>query len=123
MISELTIINCVLLSSKGTYCPPVSPIPNGRCRCNSKKDLSYCEPIYSSMQIECTCNLGYRIVGNQLLTCTGRGQWNYDQPTCVKGMVTMNLNFYLACQDIYMYTSSIYLDIILLCVTLNLQYH
>lgn len=103
MISELTIINCVLLSSKGTYCPPVSPIPNGQCRCNSKKDLSYCEPIYSSMQIECTCNLGYRIVGNQLLTCTNRGRWNYDQPTCVKGMVTMNLNFYLACQDIYVY--------------------
>lgn len=71
-------------SIEGTYCPPVSPIPNGQCRCNSKKDLSYCEPIYSSMQIECTCNLGYRIVGNQLLTCTNRGQWSYDQPTCVK---------------------------------------
>lgn len=68
------------------FCPAIPPIPNGKCYCNPKKDINFCEPFYLTMKIQCSCNEGYRLVGQRTLTCTDKGLWNYDQPTCVKGM-------------------------------------
>lgn len=72
------------LDGKDFYCPSIPPIPNGRCLCNDKKNTSFCEPFYLTMQVQCTCNYGYRLAGNMLLTCSGKGSWDYYQPTCIK---------------------------------------
>ncbi|XP_071159918.1 complement factor H-like [Mytilus edulis] len=78
---------CILSSSlinEDWFCPAIPPIPNGKCYCNPKKDINFCEPFYLTMKIQCSCNEGYRLVGQRTLTCTDKGLWNYDQPTCVK---------------------------------------
>lgn len=69
----------------GAYCEPIPPVPNGNCQCNPSRDLNFCEPFFPTMEVVCTCNSGYKLVGNVVLTCTDKGQWNSDVPTCVKG--------------------------------------
>jgi len=33
-------------------------------------------------KIQFTCNLGYRLIGEDIITCMNNGQWNHPAPIC-----------------------------------------
>jgi hypothetical protein len=40
------------------------------------------ENFYFEDVVEYTCNLGYELIGNSVLTCDSTGQWNFQPPIC-----------------------------------------
>ena len=66
-------------------CPALSDIMNGICVCETKSDITECAPFYLGQHVECTCDRGYKLSGESILTCKHSGVWDFDLPRCVKG--------------------------------------
>ena len=78
-------LNDYLLSEESQYCRSLKAINNGRCFCESKSDLQYCEPFFPGMHVECVCKEGYKLIGQSIVTCKQDGLWDYSMPSCVQG--------------------------------------
>ncbi|XP_060560040.1 P-selectin-like [Ruditapes philippinarum] len=77
---------CVPLQEESKYCRSIKAINNGRCFCESKSDLQYCEPFFPGMHVECVCKEGYKLIGQSIVTCKSDGHWDYSMPSCVQDM-------------------------------------
>ncbi|XP_052275071.1 sushi, von Willebrand factor type A, EGF and pentraxin domain-containing protein 1-like [Dreissena polymorpha] len=73
---------CISVEDSTKYCPGLRSINNGRCFCESKSDIQYCEPFYAGLHVECVCDSGYTMRGESIITCKRSGEWDYDIPAC-----------------------------------------
>lgn len=67
-----------------TTCHALSKNLSGHCFCDTKTDLTQCEPFHIGDHIECVCNNGFKLVGEAILTCRPSGSWDYDMPACIE---------------------------------------
>ena len=84
-------INCIHIffvfmidhPSVGKYCPEVSMIENGHALDNSTE---------IGRKVMFACNTGFVLLGPDHITCTTRGKWDIQPPSCVKNCECTNLS-------------------------------
>ncbi|XP_052768545.1 sushi, von Willebrand factor type A, EGF and pentraxin domain-containing protein 1-like isoform X2 [Mya arenaria] len=75
---------CIPKDESAHYCPTVTTVSNGRCYCESKSNLQFCEPFYQGLHIECVCDHGFSMLGQSIVTCSANGHWDYEMPSCIR---------------------------------------
>ncbi|XP_060081623.1 uncharacterized protein LOC132560938 [Ylistrum balloti] len=77
---------CINTGTQSDSCPKLPMVPNGQCLCNSHtSDPDQCRLLGS--MVECSCNDGFRLAGEDRLSCVrnsqGQNNWSAGIPACV----------------------------------------
>ncbi|XP_044001596.1 sushi, von Willebrand factor type A, EGF and pentraxin domain-containing protein 1-like [Aphidius gifuensis] len=71
----------------GVICNDIGMIDNGEIKIIDKQlmandDSENLKIIQAGQSIEFNCHMGFKLIGNNTLTCNESGQWNFDKPIC-----------------------------------------
>ncbi|XP_052391100.1 sushi domain-containing protein 6 isoform X2 [Carassius gibelio] len=81
--SLLLLLLGILPTGQASGCPRPSVVPHGRGNLTETNRGSF--PV--STQLQYSCDPGYMLDGDSIITCTVSGHWSSDPPRCIKNDV------------------------------------